>query len=412
MHESCLRATTTSAKLQSLQLSSHQNTTNSVFFRVLSVRGSRLARKELQAPDPLGGWSTQIVPCNDAIVVPPVWAGPKQRAGILKPNGGYIAQGSTWRYERVTTAVPKPVHPSQTVPGTWLWAGVLFDHFGHFLTESLTRMWAWYHLTEPVAGICYMPKRPGRGGELRSYQTQVLAAFGVDVPVHLVTEPTQFESLIVPGQGFGLGAISTGTPLMRQAVRAHFGVTIQPDGPERLYLSRSRLDPAAGAIMGEVLLEDRLRAEGYEIFHPQDHDIPTQIARYKAARKLIIADGSTGHLFAFVGREHQQIAYLLRRRFWIDGPINHIASFCGSAPLVLDTFCTEWQPVAPDTSARGVVYVQHSMNALHAALLKGRFVSQTDPWPEPGEDLSRSYLERTGALSLFHDVAGMEKAAG
>lgn len=358
----------------------------------------------LAPPLPQDSWASQIVTEGNVVVMPADSPRFKQKAGILDVNGRYVAHGATYRFDKAITLRPDPpVMATRELRGRWLWAGVLFDHFGHFLVESMSRLWA-LHSGQSFDGICYTPKRPRRKGGLYPFQQEVLTSFGATQPVELIREPTSVETLVVPGQGFGLGSIVHGTPEMRAAVRDHFGTHIPADGPEKLYVSRSGLGQDAGAIMNEAQIEAYLADEGYEIFHPQNHSISVQIARYKAARQVIISDGSAGHLFAYVGREDQDVAYLPRRSFWADGPIDHIAAFSGRAPLELDTLSQEWVPREKRKEYRGWAFVLHDMKALQDKLASAGFVEAGKPWTRTRRDTVEHYLEKRGILGDFENT--------
>jgi hypothetical protein len=344
-----------------------------------------------EAPDPEAGWSRSLAIFGDALVVPPRTAGLRQKTGVIDAGGAACPEAATWRFDRRITLAPDPAVPDGTLDGRWLWAGSLYAHFGHFLVESLSRLWALEALSgRPPDGILYVPKRPRQPPALARFQAEVFAALGVGVPVRVACAPVRVGELVVPGQGFGLGRISRGTPEMRHAMRRRFGAGIAPEGPERLYVSRSRTG-AAGGIAGETALEALLAEEGYEIFHPQEHAIATQIARYKAARRVIISDGSAGHLFAHVGRADQRVAYLVRRSHWTEGPTTHIASFCGTPPLVPRTVLREW--VAEDAKQhRGVAFALHDFAALQACLREAGFVGSGAAWPGLSEAEAEAYL--------------------
>ncbi|QFS83819.1 hypothetical protein FIU97_13810 [Roseivivax sp. THAF40] len=282
-------------------------------------------------PDPTGGWAQSLETLQDAVVVPPVESAFQQPAGILRADGSYCDTGAFWRNHRpLTTAPAAPDRIAETLPGRWLWAGVLWVHFGHFLVESTGRLWGIEAAKQAFDGILYMPKRPARGDEIAGWQRAFWEMCGIDLPVRVLTEPARVEELVVPGQGFGLGDIISGTPAFRSYMAGHFARGIAPDGPERLYLSRSKLGLSKGGLIGETRLEEQLTQHGYEIFHPQDHDLPTQIARYKAAKQVVAAEGSALHLFGFVGRPEQQVATILRRQSGATDQIaEHLRSFCG-----------------------------------------------------------------------------------
>ena len=91
------------------------------------------------------------------------------------------------------------------------------------------------------------------------------------------------ERLLVPPQGFGMFQMIEGAPEFRDFIRARAGKGITPKGAARIYISRSALPIQRGSVLGETVLEERLIAEGYEVFHPQKHSFEDQIAAYRAA---------------------------------------------------------------------------------------------------------------------------------
>lgn len=295
-------------------------------------------------PRPEGGWSEGIATLNDALIVPPLESDFVQPAGVLRADGIYCREAALWRRHRpITTEPAMPEDVPDMLPGRWLWGGVLWAHFGHFLVESTSRLWGLDHLNGAVDGVLFIPKRPAVGGAVRDFQTDFIRMMAPDLPVYVATSPTRVGELVVPGQGFGLGDIIAGTNRFRAAIHNRFGRGIAADGPEKLYLSRSALGLGKGGLLGEERLEALLREEGYEVFHPEQHDLPTQIARYKAARKVVAADGSALHLFAMVGRKDQQVAMILRRKAGANNLLAaNIEHFCGAAPVIVDGLSTEW----------------------------------------------------------------------
>ena len=157
--------------------------------------------------------------------------------------------------------------------------------------------------------------------------------------------PTRVERLHVPGQGFGLGGIVAGTAAFRAAMKGHFAASVAPDGPDRLYVSRSRLGADKGALIDEDRLEMLLAQQGYDIFHPQAHDLTTQVARYKAATTILASEGSALHLVGMTARADQVIGIIARRRSPATEMIRtHLHSFSGRAPVVFDALRRNWKP--------------------------------------------------------------------
>lgn len=348
-------------------------------------------------PSPEGGWSESTETLNNAIIVPPAVSDFVQEAGVLDADGGYCPRGALWRRHRPITVRPEmPGSIDETIPGRWLWGGVLWAHFGHFLVESVSRLWALNTLDRPVDGILFMPKRPRVGSETRGYQAAFVDLLSPGLPIRSLDRPVRVEELVVPGQGFALGPAVIGTPSFRKAMHDMFARHITPDGPEKLYISRSKLGLHKGGLLGEEKLETYLEPEGYEIFHPQDHDLPTQIARYKAARQVIAVDGSALHLFAMVGRPDQQVAMILRRKSGASDQLTeNVATFCDRRPLVIDALRTEWLR-ADNTRAKRLSFGELDHAATGDALRAEGFVAEGVDWQPLTEEERRESLSSKG----------------
>ena len=357
-----------------------------------ATRPDWAAHRDASWPRPASGWSHRIETVADAIIQPNAGDSLISPAGVQTAAGADVPMAAHWRNtRRVTLPFETPPAPRTELAGRWLWGGVLYWNFAHFVAESLGRLWALDHLETPVDGIVFVPRRAGDRTSLLSFQTGLFEALGVTLPIHVANQPLDVHELIVPGQGFGLGAITQGTPAFRAFTNARFGADIAADGPDKLYISRSKLSANRGGLLGEPMLETHLSAEGYEIFHPEKHSIATQIARYKAARKIISCDGSALHLLAFCARTNQDVAMIIRRKSTATTLIErHITHFTGQSPLSIDSLRAEWKQEGV-RRARMVVG-EPDMQAIQTALRGGGFVSGKTPWPALTPDYIRSAL--------------------
>ncbi len=333
----------------------------------------------LQPPVPEGGWTTRIETLKDAVVVPPAEQNFVQKAGVLHRDGTYHGSGALWRNGRsLTTKPPMPEGDLPLRKGTWLWGGVLWMHFGHFLVESTSRLWALDHLKDKIDGILFIPKRPRNGDEVHQFQRDLIALLGTDVPVICAAAPERVEHLIVPGQGFGLGRMIEGTKEYRDAFANRFGKDVKADGTEKLYISRSKLPAGRGNLIGEAELETKLAAEGYAIYHPEKHDITHQIATYKAAKQVIAAEGSALHMLAMVARPKTQVAMIVRRPSGATANLEtHIKAFTGTAPTTIMQLKRSWKPLG---AAKPRMWMgELDMPALQASLAEAGFIAKNGP---------------------------------
>jgi FkbM family methyltransferase len=297
---------------------------------------------------------------DGAHVLPSRDRGLIQECGVYDANRDYCHDAVLWRRRPLMVPSKDPVFADEdaTLKGTYLWGGVLHAHFGHFLVESLGRVWGYAAAGEKLDGVLFLEKRADtdlqtdgsavawqsdEAALLRGFQEQMFEQLGMTAPIGLVRAPVRVERLIVPGQGFGMGPMAAGTPAFRQFIQERVGSEIASEGPERLYLSRSAYGARRGGVIGEDRIEKRLVQDGYTIFHPQTESLTTQIARYKAAKDIVALDGSALHLLAMVATPKQNVAMIKRRSSPISKGIEtHLTSFMGRAPYVIDAIRQNW----------------------------------------------------------------------
>lgn len=328
-----------------------------------------------------------------ALVVP---FGAGRARGIARPAGVFDGDGLPVRRARclrdlglkVTTTppLPDPAEGEETLSGTWLFGGMLYAHFGHFLCESTARLWALDRPGPPVAGVLFHPRK--RATWPRRFLRPIrpwLALAGVEGPVELPMRPCRVERLLVPDQAFGTGGMIGGRPEFHRFVRERFGAGIAAEGAERIYISRSRLFARRGRILGEAWLEARMQAEGYRIFHPQEHPIEAQVAQYKAARVVVSTDCSALHLAAFFARPGDRVAIVLRRPGrTVQDFVTQYRTFCGVEPVVIDCLCGLHSYEGAKLGQMSEVFGEIDPAALQAALVAAGFLTgPAQPGPTP-----------------------------
>lgn len=352
-------------------------------------------------PDISGGVGDRIALIDGALVVPPAKGlgnQSVQRSGVLTPEGKLVEEGVTWRgLNPVTVAPAMPTGEIADLKGTWMFLGPLFGHFGHFLVESICRIWAFDGLRDKIDGVIYVPKFQNRPDHVANVYRPFLQALGVTAPMLNLEDPTRVERLYVPAQGFGMFQMIEGAPEYRDFVRRFAGKTIEPKGAEKIYISRSALPAIRGSVLGEKKLEAWLEAEGYETFHPQKHKHDVQIAAYRAARQIVGVDCSPLHLLALVGDKDQKTGIVARR----DGDLDQyfarqIRAFQGAEATPMNFLIRNWieaDATRPSRTSWGEV----DFTALHGALLAAGLISNPTPWPRLTEDEIAEEVARIGA---------------
>lgn len=228
------------------------------------------------------------------------------RLGVFDAGGACIEESLV--FHRRPNGEPRqigfpvaPGRPRATHAGAAIYLGPLMEHFGHFLLESLSRLWyARRHPELPVVwsrrvGPGSMTRAAARGGDpLTVWQRDILETLAVTNPLVLVDVPTRFETLIVPELGNHFQ--HSFHPELAAALAC---VRHAPVPGRRLWLSRSKLPERLGNLsMPEV--EARLAALGWTIVHPEALSFPEQMAAFAGAERIAGEQGSAFHNVLFL----------------------------------------------------------------------------------------------------------------
>lgn len=324
-----------------------------------------------------------------------------QAAGVFTPDGSFFAACNVER-DGAFELTPRRISatPGRVLPGRFLYAGQLNHHFGHFLCESLSRLWPFDDPSFDVDGILLLPRRQGALGALRPFQAEVFGLLGPLPPIHLIDEPMIVEELVVPEQGFGTARLCGGLPEFRAFIRSRFAKAIAAEGPERLYISRTRLSAKRGAVVGEEAVARALEREGYEIFWPERNPVAVQVARYRAARHLVAIEGSALHLFGFVGGAGQRVAQIVRRSDGAaaEGIARQLRAFCDLPVTMVQSIRREWNVAGRDRLASKSV-PEIDVPEVGRQLAQAGFVAD-GVWPTPPDDEAQTVIahvsKRTG----------------
>ena len=201
--------------------------------------------------------------------------------------------------------------------GVFLFGGVLLDNFGHFLLESLGRLWSYSLLKEVDPFIFFyapwgIPDYKNKG----HYMYQTFTALNIPVnKIVFFNGVVQLEQVIVPEQKYGFGACRTPDKTFVDFIRTfQLPERIKKRGAEKLYISRSQLPLRQGRPIAETLFEEHLKGNGYMVIYPEKISIFEQLNLYKQARKIIFCDGGATYCNILLPEFPAEIAVIARRR--------------------------------------------------------------------------------------------------
>ncbi|ESQ88904.1 hypothetical protein ABAC460_14075 [Asticcacaulis sp. AC460] len=277
---------------------------------------------------------------------------------------------------------PLPIDRSAVearLEGSHVFGGMLQNkHFGHFLVESLSRLWAFSFLSRDYASVVYYNRIAHM--DASSFIPAVLDVLCPGVRLIMVKQPTLVEHLAVPTTIARAGVIQ-GHPSMAGLLAP--ARALRGEGHRKIYVSRSRLNPFDGMILGEGFIERSLAAEGYHIVYPETLSIREQFALYNDADTVIFADGSAAHLYALVARADQKLFIIWRRKLNYTY-VRQIESFGGptaqGTSTIEELFVPSHAPWGVFAQAKG----RPNFDNLKAQLLQGGFITG-DGWQAPTE---------------------------
>ncbi|WP_294621826.1 glycosyltransferase family 61 protein [uncultured Roseovarius sp.] len=294
--------------------------------------------------------AAQVETLQGATVVP-MGEGREQACGVLRADGSFCEISTTRLSAGRMTGIPQAPATATTLPGRHLYAGLGRHHFGHFLVETITRLWALDHQATPCDGLVVIPKHGiDFGAVMRRRLGEFFDLLSGGLPVRIADTPLHVETLYVPTQGFGHMNWLTATPQFRQHIRQRLTSQITPEGPEKLYVARTALKDAAQAMDQEDRVVTLMTRAGYTIFHPQDHSLADQCSRYMAAKQIVGPDGSAFHLAPFVLQKGTRVGLIQRRHRQdvFDALVAQIHAFCEAELVTLNPLLPPGQGRDPD----------------------------------------------------------------
>lgn len=273
--------------------------------------------------------------------------------------------------------------------GVHVFGGMLQAHFGHFLTESIGRIWAFDYISKDINSLVFYHRK--LGGEIPSFAKQIFDILLPHVSVTLVTEPSSFEELVVPSQ-----VQKSGVLYGNKKTRKFFSKLNSVNGKKikNIYVSRSRLDLRDGGILFEELIEKKLSDDGYIIIYPELMSIEEQLSYYKDAERIIFSEGSAIHLYSLVAQSFQKVFIIWRRRL-ASHFIWQIQSFSGVKNVVGNSSVQKIF-IPPQGEACGRAIIDFEDLSLQLSL-EG-FISNKK-WENPSSEIILGEIDRIKKLT-------------
>ncbi len=183
----------------------------------------------------------------------------------------------------------------------YIYGGRVHSHFGHFLINTLPRLWGLSTGRRPDYKIlCHDGSTPDLWFHV-PFISCIFGALGLTRDNFVVFDrPTRLRRLLVPQTSLGE---QTHAHYVFRALCHRIAMKLEVNEDYRrmdpVYLSKTRLKSGVGRIQNELEIEMEFQAAGIEILYPETLALPDQIKLFGQRRVVMGSTGSAFHSSIF-----------------------------------------------------------------------------------------------------------------
>lgn len=285
-----------------------------------------------------------------------------------------------------------PVEPEEIIESDdeVIYGGALIYHFGHFLTESLARMWYLVQNPELDQKIVFVIISVNALQVPQIWVNKIFDLLDItDNRIIAVTQPLRFRSIIVPEQALYFRESYTDEFLMPYRAILE---RIRPSSARKIFLSRSPEVVSVVHLCNQGYFEEFYRAHGFKVVYPEKLSIVNQVALIAGADEIVTYIGTLSH-WALFCKPGTKFTILLR--------VNEATDFDQTKvrqSLVNEASGVDWELVSV---ARSFLFALHGLGECLIGSTEhwkkyvlDRFGEHLDPDEEIPCEIADNYIER------------------
>ncbi|MBE7213939.1 glycosyltransferase family 61 protein [Shewanella benthica] len=192
--------------------------------------------------------------------------------------------------------------------GKYLYLGYYTEHYGHFLMETLGRLWCVDENYDGYVFNDFVLKRKNEES-ITEFSKICFSAFGIGEHEILIPQsPTRFETLDIPNSALYIGTAAHPRAIdIFHKIKSRIPVFDELKDKDNIYISRSKLNKRKRKVLNERQVEQAFKLAGFDIIHPQDYSFEQQLFLYQNARVMAGLEGSGLHNSLFMNPGGQVI---------------------------------------------------------------------------------------------------------
>ncbi len=197
-----------------------------------------------------------------------------------------------------TFVLPDAAFLPTAADAAYIYGGRLELHYGHFIANTLPRLWPLAQLASRSVKLLFHTYRTAEDWSEHAFIREIFAALAI-APADIVTfsEPTIVPHLIIPHPCFQEQHFTYGVfgELGKTIGRALLGEEPVERNDNPVYLSKTALKSGVGRVVNELEIETVLRARGVDIVHPETLSLQQQVRLFAARSRILAFTGSALH---------------------------------------------------------------------------------------------------------------------
>ena len=251
----------------------------------------------------------QVKRVENAILMPDMAKVGAGFAGGVFLENGEIVESSFQRFGLDTAQKLFELYDPKTAKKEskeTVYLGQYRNQWGSFLVDSVSRLW--FALQEPEKyNYAFAATQASLGG-IHKNAYNFFSRLGIKKEqITLITEPTVFDSLIIPEMSLTPYGTRGNEPswhkeYLETVHRVTDSVMAENAGkeyPEKVYFSRGRFAKEQKSDFGEELIAEMMKKNGYYIVYPEEHTLEEQIMFVNNCKEFASVGGSCAHNVIF-----------------------------------------------------------------------------------------------------------------
>ena len=197
---------------------------------------------------------------------------------------------------------------NNTISETVIYGGLMVGHFGHFITDTLNRLWYLIKYKKEKYKIVFTHFKYHEY-DLRPFQNEFMNLLGIESDrILVIDKPTRFNKVIVPKQ-----SVFWNSSYNRELLSLIFDdmvSKVEPKKFEKIYISKSKVQESDSFTLNEKYFETFFSAQGFEIIYPETLPVKEQISYISGAKEIACTSGTLSHLVLFARKDVKLICLL------------------------------------------------------------------------------------------------------